>query len=274
MAKNDEKHGLEWLQGRPQSLDRWPGERLKVHRAMLLYVMQAPAKRSKRSVSKAIGVHESTVRDWYKRGAWQARGAADGQTNERAALDMYRHSYMREHGANELPFVAERVHEEFGGETHTGSEAYMRVQDAADARRKAIPKALKIVESAVAGEIAKRRAQERHAADTHLKLVDASLGLIASKLKGKAIKVSLRDIPVLLECRSRLVQVILGVEEHAHGAVIESSRVKHAKAVGGDIVDAMYEDAVELEAILGVLRTRRDVDTQQLATDEDAATSA
>ena len=38
--------------------------------------------------------------------------------------------------------------------------------------------------------------------------------------------------------------------------VAESVRVKDAKASGGDIVEAMYEDAQEIAALLGALRMR------------------
>ncbi len=267
MAK---KTGIELLEGRPATLDRWPGVRLLVHRALLLHAMQSPDMRSGRATSKAIGRVESTIREWRRKYAWDARIAASPD-HDRVALDMYRHTYMKEYGAIELPFVAERMRQAFGGEVHGGTEAARALQESAEARRNALPKALRVVESAVAGEMAKFKAEERTSAKRHLLLVDASLGLIAQRLKGKDIKVSLRDIPVLLECRQRLAHTIQGVQDGGHGAVVESSRVKHAKATGGDVVDAMYDDAEELVAILGVLRTRRDTDTTQLGKEQAEA---
>ena len=42
--------------------------------------------------------------------------------------------------------------------------------------------------------------------------------------------------------------------KNANTVIYESVRVKTAKEVGGDIVEAMYEDAKELTAILGSLK--------------------
>ena len=85
-------------------------------------------------------------------------------------------------------------------------------------------------------------------------LIDAAIGYIAQGIKEGDIRRTLRDLPTLLSLRNELI----GTEKIEEGSrlISESVRVKDAKAIGGDIVDAMYEDAQEIAAILGALRMR------------------
>ena len=43
------------------------------------------------------------------------------------------------------------------------------------------------------------------------------------------------------------------------GVIVESARVRMAKANGEDLLDAVHEDALELVAILSALRSTREV---------------
>ena len=56
--------------------------------------------------------------------------------------------------------------------------------------------------------------------------------------------------------------------------VVDSARVAHAKATGGDLVAAMHEDAVELVAILGALKASQGVDRQAIAQEQAALQEA
>jgi hypothetical protein len=77
--------------------------------------------------------------------------------------------------------------------------------------------------------------------------------LIARKLKADELRVNVRDIPLLLESRDRLFNVVSG-SNSSGGVVIESTRVKQARETGTDLIEALHEDAVEMVVILGALR--------------------
>ena len=138
-------------------------------------------------------------------------------------------------------------------------EARVRVSEA-------LPRASVEVERATAKAVSDYRRDIRHDAERHIKLVDASLGVIARKLKADEVRVSVRDIPVLLECRDKLVGVVGGTHAGANnGPIVETARVKHARETGGDLVTAMHEDAQELVSLLGAMVTAASVDLQALS---------
>ena len=93
----------------------------------------------------------------------------------------------------------------------------------------------------------------------HLTLVDAGIGYIAQGIKNGDLKRSLRDLPLLMQLRREITGE--NKEEKNSTIILESVRVKTAKANGGDIVEAMYEDAQELVAILGALASAKKVPT-------------
>lgn len=254
------------LKGRPATLDRWPGERRDHHRALLLWAMQSPVKRSMRASARAMGISDGAVRKWKARSCWQARAEGHGEDADQYALDQYRAHYLADYGKLELPHVARFIVRPLGATDMRDPVA----QAAHDARRHTahvIPAAHDEAEQAAAQAVANHRADQRIEAQRHIKLIDASLGLIARKLKADEVRVTVRDIPVLLECRGRLVAAVTDAASDAAGpGVVDSARVAHAKATGGDLVAAMHEDAVELVAILGALQSSRQADRDALAT--------
>jgi hypothetical protein len=253
------------LKGRPATLDRWPGERRDHHRALLLWAMQGPASRSMRAVARALGISDGSIRNWKASGCWRQRVEGHGDDGDQYALDQYRAHYMADFGPLELPQVARFVVRPMGATDLRDPVA----QAAHDARRHTahvIPAAHTEIEQAAAQAVADHRRDQRVEAARHIKLVDASLGLIARKLKADEVRVTVRDIPVLLDCRARLVAAVSDAHDQAAGpGVVDSARVAHAKATGGDLVAAMHEDAVELVAILGALQASRGADRDALA---------
>ena len=84
-------------------------------------------------------------------------------------------------------------------------------------------------------------------------LLDAAIGYIAQGLKDGDMKRQIRDLPTLINLRNQIAEI--GTKsKNANTVVYESVRVKTAKDTGGDIIEAMYEDAKELTAILGSLK--------------------
>lgn len=277
----------ELLKGREATLDRWPGERTVVHRALLLWAMQTPKSRSNRAVSRAIGsahkgkgrrgqrkkgsgASESAVRGWAKQNAWKARLAPYGEDADQYALDLYRSLYMADYGPIELPIVADRITRPLGS-LELNSPAAQASHEARIRVSQALPMAKQEVEQATARAVVDHRRSIRSDAERHIKLVDASLGLIAKKLKNAEVKVSVRDIPVLLECRDRLVSVVSGSHRSEHGPVVETARVQIARQTGQDVVGAMLIDAQELVAILGAIRSAGQADLSTIAEQDQRA---
>jgi len=255
---------IDRLKGRAPRLARWPGERRDRHRALLLWAMQAPGERSMRAVGRALGCSDGSVRNWRRSGAWDQRADGEGQESDSVALDLYRDGYMADFGAMEVPHVAGQVVRPLGSLDLRDPGA----QAAHDARQRvaqAVPAARAAAEQATAQAVADHRRDSREVAEKHIRLVDGALGVIARKLKADEVRVSVRDIPVLLECRDRLSSVMAGASADPAGRVVESARVAHAKATGGDVVAAMHDDALELVAILGAIRTSADADLHALA---------
>ena len=259
--------------GKPLTVERWPGEAHEHHRALLLFAMQGPMERSARAVARACGVSEGTIRNWRKKSGWDRRIDGQGETADADALDLYRALYLVDFGQIELPHVAPFVVVPIG--PFNMEDPVARAQH--EARVKAaevIPAAAEEAEQAVRQRLATMKRDNKTTSERHIKLVDASLGLIARKLKANEIRVSVRDIPVLLETREKLVAVATGEHDAAHGPIVESARVQHARKTGGDLLAAMHEDAQELVAILGALRTSKHTDASTLAAEDQIVRSA
>jgi hypothetical protein len=256
-----------------ETLDRRPGERHNHHRAMLLWAMQSPERRSQNAVCRAQGATKQTIRKWRRADRWDLRAEAHGDEADQYALDLYRALYLADFGKLELPHVAPRIVRALGAVSLDDPTAQAQ-HDAVRLAAKQYPAGVQEAEQAAVQAAAKHRHDVRTDAERHIRLVDASLGLIAKRLKANEVRVTVRDIPVLLECRDRLVATVTGArQDAAGGGVVDSARVAHAKATGGDLVAAMHEDAVELIAILGALQAGKGRDRQGLA-DADAEVRA
>ena len=256
---------------RPETLDRWEGERADWHRALLLWAMQGVSLRSFRAVARAMGCSDGSIRTWAKNERWKHRVAAHGEADQ-YALDLYRQLYLADFGKLELPHVLENVVRPVGA-IDLDDPAAAAAELTRERARKATGHTLAEVEQAVVQQQTTKRRDNKREAERHLKLVDAALGTIARKMKANEIRVSVRDIPLLLECREQLVRVASGAST-GPGIVVESSRVRYAKETGGDVLQAVLEDAEECTLILGALKGRQGVDLQALANEDQAARDA
>lgn len=242
-----------WTQ--PDQIARWKGEHEVVHRAMLLWMMQHPStnpavSRSMRATARAIGRSESCLRDWSDTHRWEQRAATESDP-EGAAVALYRTLYLRDYGETELPQIASRVIVPLspGG---SGEEAISQARAASTAAQR--------VEQAVISDVMTRRKAERQKVEQFRGLVDAALGETARLLKEKKLHLTAKDIPSLLSARHTLTEWLTSHDDRQVETrqAVESARVKHAKDVGGDLIEAVWQDLDELRTILGVLRTRRD----------------
>ena len=252
------------LKGREATLDRWPGERRDHHRALLLFAMQGSAGRSRRAVARAMGLSDGCIRNWLRNDCWLARIHAHGEAADQDALVRYRMEYMADHGTLEVPHIAKYIIQPLGN-LDLRDPATKLANEAAVRAHNAVPLAQVEAEQAVAQAVATHRRDSREIAERHIKLVDGALGVIAKKLKADEVRVSVRDIPVLIECRAHLEDVVSGTRQDGARRAVDSARLAHAKEVGGNLVEAMHEDALELVAILGALCAAKDVDVATLA---------
>ena len=222
-------------------LDQREGESEKCHRAFLLFVMQDPDRRNLSATGRAVGRAESTVRSWRSRWSWPERIEALGSTSDVLATAAYREWYYPKFRLREIVEIEEYLSAPFSPEA-------------------AVPKSVaQEVRSAVRGDSGREAKREaaRQARRRHLALVDGALGLVARRVANGEVRVNLRDIPVLLDLRDRLEEPTAA--QSGSGVIIESVRVKVARETGADVIAAMHEDAQELTAILGAIRSAGEV---------------
>ena len=214
-------------------LHRLDNEPERAHRAFLLWTMQAKTHRNKRAVGRAIGKSHTTVGNYMNKFKWLER--ATTFTDEAEAQQLYRSLYMPKYGLTEITAVQKYIATPLSTSGTVGRSVGESVQKAIDKT------------TSKDGTVFEKEVQRKH-----LMLLDAAIGYIAQGLKAGDMKRQIRDLPVLIQLRKQLADV----ESSAKGAgvIYESVRVKEAKATGGNIVEAMYEDAKELAAILGSLR--------------------
>lgn len=251
---SDERHDGNLEEEKRSPLARRDDEPVNHHRALLIYAMQSPRQRSYRATGRAVRVSDGSIRTWAKRGLWNERVTKNCWP---IALSMYRRLYLASWGSRELDII----------------EANMDQPPLASEARRAAVKGGE-VDKAV-GEV--RKEERKQAAgitpDSSAKfipLVDALLGKLAGSLRAEQdarkraeangddplaieyVKVSVRDLPSLIKCRAMLAEEITpdGV---AGVAPAESVRVRQAKKSGGDVIEALLEDAREMVVIFEAL---------------------
>lgn len=253
---------------RPATLDRWEHERVNRHQGLLLFAMQAEGMRSKRATSRAMGMSETGLRGWYVKNDWADRILGQGEGAAQYALDLYRTLYMIDFGPTQLPWVSKNVVNPIG---------HLDINDPAGTAQHLMQertrKAANIVQAEVQQQSAilsaTKQSDDKLVARRHRALVDGALGVIAKRLKKGDIRVSVRDIPILIECRDKLTRMASETAAGAGAAFVESARVKYARETGGDLLQAMHEDAEECVIILGALRGRQGVDMHALAKENE-----
>ena len=223
---------------RPDSVDRDPiqrqkGERTKHHRAFLLYAMQNPTARTCRPISDAIGCSHTSVLQWRKKYNWDDR--ARSQTADVVAQQMYRALYMGRYGIQEVSHIQQNI-------TAPVSATTPVPKSVADSVQVSLDQVKDLDDSKHDKEMRKKQ----------IMILDAAIGYVAQGIKDSDIKRNIRDLPILIGLRNELSD--FGNTERGGAVVVESLRVKDAKANGSNIVEAMYEDALELTMILRNLK--------------------
>ena len=220
-----------------RSLQKVGGEGDNAHRALLLYAMCSPKKRSLRAVSRAMGLSAPTISEYKKRWGWEERMDSEGLTLESKAQELYRVLYTSSQGMREVSVIQDRIITPISvvGNTPRG------VADTVEL-------AIKNTEKPAASEF------DKEVKSKHLMLIDAAIAYVAKSLKHGDIKASFRDLPMLISLRDELIDD--GKTQISERKLLESIRVRDAKSLGGDIVEAMFEDSLEITSVLRSLTSR------------------
>lgn len=218
------------------------------HRAFLLWAMQDEERRSVRACGRAVARSEACLREWRGKHEWDKRAETLGDLATVKASIAYRILYYGSLKLREIVEVESLLPVPFLPDTPiaAGSPLGEQVSEAIRPRAR--------------DEDAKGKQNEEQRR-RHLALVDGAIGLVARRIAAGEVKVSLRDIPHLLDLRSRMVVEGSSLSDRHGGGVlpIESTRVRFAREKGGDVLAAMHDDALELAAILGALRSASEV---------------
>ena len=235
------------VEDRQFSLHKSKGEKEKPHRAFLLWAMQTSSKRQVSSVGRAIGVSHTQVGNYRKQFRWDER--VTRATDEVEAYHLYKQLYFPKKGMTEISAVEHNIAIPIGkDEENVPRNLSSSVEKAMKTAKMESLKSAKTT-------------HEKEGKRKHIMLLDASIAYIAQGLKDGDIKRQLRDLPILMSLRSELLEMD---NKSAKAAVVyESIRVKEAKDTGGDIIEAMYEDAKELQVVLSTLR-KKDIDRAEI----------
>lgn len=236
------------------SLHKYKKEKEKPHRAFLLWAMQSINARQISSVARAIGISHTQIGNYRKQFRWDER--ATKQTDEVEAYQLYKKLYLPTYGMNEIRAVEHNI------VIPVSSDPQNVPRSVSASVQKAIKDAnLESLKDA-------KTKHDKEVKRKHIMLLDASIAYIAQGLKEGDIKRQLRDLPILISLRNELLETD---NKNSKAAIVyESVRVKDAKANGGDVIEAMYEDVQELNVIIGALR-KKDIDRSQIFPSKEEA---
>ena len=217
-------------------LGKLTGEGKHAYRSFLLFAMQSPSKRTLGPVAKAVSRAYQTVRQYRNTWLWDKRLEHEPLADSKAQA-LYRKIFFDEFGVSESCIVQKNILTPISviGNNPRGIA-------------ESVAKTLKKTEKPQSNAFTKAVKRK------HLMLIDAAIGYIAAGIKTGDVRRSLRDLPLLLQLRKELTGE--SSKNKSGGLAIESIRVRDAKANGGDVVDALYEDALELTAILQALKSK------------------
>ena len=217
-----------------KKMKRMSSESEIAYRSFLLWAMQNPASRQYANVCRAVDRKHPTIRKFRERWKWEERASALGSDVE--AMQRYRELYFDTFGMSEISAVEKNI---------------INVPSVVGANPREMTESVKALMRET--EPSKETVFQQEVKRKHLMLIDAAIGYVAQGIKDGDIRRSLKDIPLLISLRSELTGE--NQDKQQGGMVKDSLRVAEAKANNGNIVEAMYEDAVELKAILETLKS-------------------
>ena len=275
------------------------------HRALLVHftldaapgaLPDDPEGRDWAITSLVMGVDPSTLREWSLTHRWRARVAPASANAQRTAWEAYRHRYMAEHGDQDIPALAPHVTRlDLVGQLRAPStpDAAAVVGEvaralAADGTHPNSVESLVRMKAALAdegaiaarvGKVAERAKSKLEAytearkatIETMTRVSDMALRGIEQAIEGGAMKFRLSDLKALNDLQRDLLAEFYAVEERTSavstGVIVDSVRVRQAKAAGLPWLPAVAEDLAELAVIVEQLAAMEQIDDPDI---EDA----
>lgn len=231
---------------RQSQLIQQTGESVKAHRAFLLWLMQAPGRRSLRAAARAIDYSETMLRNWRKANRWHEREQAMGAGADALAARAYATQYHRLTASKEVALVQQNMVVQYAppGGPAPGLAAGPAQAEGAPLTEKA--KAVQLHEQVSVEEMRARRTRSLHA------ILDGATARVAEALAANKIKVTVQDMLAVQRMRRELEA---GTVATGNGNPMATSvRVEQAATKGGDVLGALAEDHAELGLILGTLQ--------------------
>jgi len=247
-------------------LARRDKETAEAHRALLLWAMCAPDKRSKTAMSRVTGIGESSIRHYHRVQEWDARVTKVGDDAGEQAVVLYRGIYEQRYGVQAIRAL--RDHYRYLRAAYVLPDD--PASDPAPSQEPEPPPEPKFVAPptrASGRTLAKDEEARQIQEDAKAALKDrrlnsicdaAEIRLVQGLASGK-VKVTLADLERILKIRVQLEKLkappILGEEEggKARESVAKSERVQFAIANGGDVLRAILDDTEEIRLIATVL---------------------
>jgi len=226
---------------RTAQLARRKGETADAHRGFLLWMMQAPARRSKRATAKAVGKSEAAARLWHRDNQWQARAEAVGLGGETLAARAYAVLYHPSKGPGEVTKILHLMTVEYVGPSGTTAPPPPKLTIPVrkrEERRQATEEE--------AGVLRRRRLEL---------ILDAAEGRLAEQLKNDKTKVAIADLVTIVRLRRELGDGPTAAQ--MRDPLATSIRVEEALRSGQDPMDAMQADLDEMGLILATLRNHQ-----------------
>ena len=243
----------------------------RAYHAFLLWSIQDSAHRTNRELSRLLDCSEGSIRYWKHKFNWAARQRMS-VNSEYVALELYRErvTYQKEES---LRLQMTKGLEAILGNAPASLRAFVRRQavgvstiiDALDTKEISLE-----LQTGASSKRSDREAtlqqkiREKYLSEDsvgrQIKLIDATMGLIARKISDGSLKVSVSDIPALIKARALLTGV---PTQHVHVTsehevtIKESPRVRNLRQLGAgeaDLLGAMQEDVRELSVILSAVR--------------------
>jgi hypothetical protein len=239
--------------------------------AFLLWSIQDNSFRTNRELSRVMDCSEGSIRYWKKKFRWSAR-IKSSIDSEYVALEIYRERISFERSESLRKQMAKGL-EMILGNAPASLRTYVRREvvgfptmlDSMD--KKEVTRELQLGKKKETPDTERnlhQKIREKYLTEDsigrQIKLIDATMGMIAGKIKDGTLKVSVSDIPSLIKARALLTGV---PTQHIHVTneheltIKETPRVMHLKSTGGsemDVLGAMEEDVKELSVILEAVR--------------------
>ncbi len=231
---------------RQAQLAKQAGESQEAHRAFLLWLMQAPGRRSLRASARALKYSETHVRGWKKIFHWDERMQAIGAGADTLAARAYVAAYHRLHASREVEVVRPYMVVQYV--LPEGPAPGLAPPPPLEGEARAID-----IHREIEADEAAARSQKRTRT-----ILDAAEARLAQQLMDnrKLYKVSIQDLLVIHRIRREL-----GGAQGAGGTgnpLATSVRVEKAAENGGDVLGALAEDHAEMGLILATLREHVD----------------